>query len=69
MLIIKHQNHLYKWVGVHFPYKCDDRDEERWLRVLGGSSLLEEPYQVFTLLSALPLLLLFLGSTIFGKLY
>jgi hypothetical protein len=20
MLIIKHQNHLVKWVGVHFPY-------------------------------------------------
>jgi hypothetical protein len=22
MLIIKHQNHLGKWVGVHFPYRC-----------------------------------------------
>ena len=36
---------------------CDDRDErdeDRWLRVLGGSSLLEESSQVLTLVSALP---------------
>jgi hypothetical protein len=24
MLIIKHQNHLYKWAGVHFPYNDED---------------------------------------------
>jgi hypothetical protein len=39
---------------------CDDRDErdeDRWLRVLGGSSSLEESSQVLTLVSALPLLL------------
>jgi hypothetical protein len=50
---------------------CDDhdeRDEDRWLRVLGGSSSLEESSQVLTLVSALPLLLLFMGSTIFGQL-
>jgi hypothetical protein len=45
----------------------DDRDEDRWLRVHGGSSLEESP-QVLTLVSALPLLLPFLGSTIFGQL-
>jgi hypothetical protein len=50
---------------------CDDhdeRDEDRWLRVLGGSSSLEESSQVLTLVSALPLLLSFLGSTIVGQL-
>jgi hypothetical protein len=50
---------------------CDDRDErdeDRWLRVLGGSSSLEESSQVLTLVSALPLLLFFLGSAIFGQL-
>jgi hypothetical protein len=26
MLIIKHQNHLDKWVGVHFPYKADPKE-------------------------------------------
>jgi hypothetical protein len=34
---------------------CDDRDErdeDRWVRVLGGSSLLEESSQVLTLVSA-----------------
>jgi hypothetical protein len=46
----------------------DDRDEDRWLRVLGGSSSLEESSQVLTLVSALPWLLSFLGSTIVGQL-
>jgi hypothetical protein len=36
---------------------CDEHDEDRWLRVLGGSSSLEESSQVLTLVSALPLLL------------
>jgi hypothetical protein len=48
---------------------CDDHDEhdeDRWLRVLGGSSSLEESSQVLTLVSALPLLLSFLGSVIVG---
>ena len=44
----------------------DDRDEDRWLRVLGGSSSLEESSQVLTLVSALPLLLSFLGLAIVG---
>jgi hypothetical protein len=26
MLIIKHQNHLVKWVGVHFPYNLTMHD-------------------------------------------
>jgi hypothetical protein len=50
---------------------CDDRDErdeDRWLCVLGGSSSLEESSQVLTLLSALPLLLPFVGLAIFGQL-
>jgi hypothetical protein len=50
---------------------CDDRDErdeDRWLRALGGSSSLEESSQVLTLVSALPLLLSFLGSAIVGQL-
>jgi hypothetical protein len=50
---------------------CDDRDErdeDRWLRVFGGSSSLEESSQVLTLVSALPLLLPFVGSDIFGHL-
>jgi hypothetical protein len=50
---------------------CDEReecDEERWSRLLGGSSLLEESSQVLTLVSVLPLLLLFLGSSVFGQL-
>jgi hypothetical protein len=46
----------------------DERDEDRWLRILGGSSSLEESSQVLTLVSALPLLLPFVGSTIFGQL-
>ena len=25
MLIINHQNHLVKWVEVHFPYIADDQ--------------------------------------------
>jgi hypothetical protein len=40
---------------------CDDRDErdeDRWLCVLGASSSLEESSQVFTLVSTLPLLFL-----------
>jgi hypothetical protein len=47
---------------------CDEHDEDRWLRVLGGSSLLEESSQVLTLVSVLPLLLSFLGSAIVGQL-
>jgi hypothetical protein len=46
----------------------DDRDEDRWLRILGGSSSLEESSQVLTLVSALPLFLPFLGSAIVGQL-
>jgi hypothetical protein len=46
----------------------DEHDEDRWLRVLGGSSSLEESSQVLTLVSALPLLLSFLGSAIVGQL-
>jgi hypothetical protein len=46
----------------------DDRDEDRWLRVLGGSSSLEESSQVLTLVSALPFLLPVVGSTIVGQL-
>jgi hypothetical protein len=38
------------------------------MRVLEGSSSLEESSQVLTLVSALPLLLLFVGSAIFGQL-
>jgi hypothetical protein len=52
----------------HFCDDRDERDEDRWLRVLGGSSSLEESSQVLTLVSALPLLLSFLGSTIVGQL-
>jgi hypothetical protein len=37
----------------------DERDEDQWLHVLGGSSSLEESSQVLTLVSALPLLLPF----------
>jgi hypothetical protein len=46
----------------------EERDEERWLRVIGGSSSLEESSQVLTLVSAWPLLLLFVGSALFGSL-
>jgi hypothetical protein len=46
----------------------DERDVDRWLRVLGGSSSLQESSQVLTLVSALPLFLSFLGSTIVGQL-
>jgi hypothetical protein len=46
----------------------DDRDVDRWPHVLGGSSSLEESSQVLTLVSALLLLLSFLGSTIVGQL-
>jgi hypothetical protein len=38
---------------------CNEREEERWSWLLGGSSSLEESSQVFTLVSTLPLLLLF----------
>jgi hypothetical protein len=38
---------------------CDERDEDWWMCVLGGSSSLEESSQVLTLVSALPLLLSF----------
>jgi hypothetical protein len=27
MLIIKHQNHLVKWVWIHFPYISDFADD------------------------------------------
>jgi hypothetical protein len=50
----------------HLCDERDERDEDRWLRVLGGSSSLEESSQVLTLVSSLPLLLPFLGSAIFG---
>jgi hypothetical protein len=46
----------------------DDRDEDWWLRILGGSSSLEESSQVLTLVSTLPLLLSFLGTTMVGQL-
>jgi hypothetical protein len=49
----------------HLCDDCEERDEEWWLRVLGGSSSLEESSQVMTLVSALPSLL-FVGSAIFG---
>jgi hypothetical protein len=50
---------------------CDEReehDENQWLQVLGGSSSLKESSQVLIVVSALPLHLLFLGSTIFEEL-
>jgi hypothetical protein len=52
----------------HLRDDRDERDEDRWLRVLGGSSSLEESSQVLTLVSALPFLLSFLGSAIDGQL-
>jgi hypothetical protein len=52
----------------HLHDDCDEHDEDRWLCVLGGSSSLEESSQVLTLISASPLLLPFLGSTIVGQL-
>jgi hypothetical protein len=51
----------------HLRDDRDERDEDRWLRVLGGSSSLEESSQVLTLVSALPLFLPFWGSAIFGQ--
>jgi hypothetical protein len=45
-----------------------ERDEDWRLRVLRGSSSLEESSQVLTLVSALALLLSFLGSAIIGQL-
>jgi hypothetical protein len=50
----------------HLRDDRDERDEDRWLCVLGGSSSLEESSQVLTLVSVLPLLLPFLGSPIVG---
>jgi hypothetical protein len=50
---------------------CNDRDErveDWWLRVLGGSSSLVESSQVLTFVSVLPLPLSFLGSAIVGQL-
>jgi hypothetical protein len=47
---------------------CDDRDEDWWLCVFGGSYSLEESSQVLILISGLPLLLPFLGSAIVGQL-
>jgi hypothetical protein len=52
----------------HLSDDWDERDEDRWLRVLGGSSSLEESSQVLTLVSVLPLLLPLVGSAIFGQL-
>jgi hypothetical protein len=52
----------------HLHDDRDERGEDRWLRVLGGSSSLEELSHVLTLVSALPLLLSFLGSAIVGQL-
>jgi hypothetical protein len=50
---------------------CDEReelDEERWLRVLGVSSSLEESFQVLILCTRLAFALLFFGSVVFGQL-
>jgi hypothetical protein len=44
-----------------------DHDEDWWLLILGGSSSLEVSSQILPLVSALPLLLPILGSTIFGQ--
>jgi hypothetical protein len=34
MLIIKHQNHLDKWTGVHFPYTINmDPEMTVWVKV------------------------------------
>ena len=52
----------------HLRDDRDERDEDLWLRVLGVSSSLEKSSQVLTLVSALPLLLPFLGSAIVGQL-
>jgi hypothetical protein len=52
----------------HLRDDPNERDEDRSLRILGGSYSLEESSQVLTLVSALPLLLPFLGSAIFGQL-
>jgi hypothetical protein len=52
----------------HLRDDRDECDEDRWLRVLGGLSSLEESFQVLTLVSVLPLLLPFVGLTIFGQL-
>jgi hypothetical protein len=49
----------------HLRDDRDERDEDQWLRVLRGSSSLEESSQVLTLVSALSLLLPFMSSTIF----
>jgi hypothetical protein len=40
----------------HLCDEREERDEERWLRVLGVSSSLEESFQVLILVRALPLL-------------
>jgi hypothetical protein len=45
---------------------CDERDEERWSRLLRVSSSLEESSQVLIVVSALPLLLS-LGSSMLGR--
>jgi hypothetical protein len=52
----------------HLRDDHDECDDDRWLRVLRDSSSLEESSQVLTLVSALPLLLPFVGSAIFGQL-
>jgi hypothetical protein len=49
----------------HLCDDCDEREDDRWLRVLGGSSSLEESSQVLTHVSILPLLL---GLAMFGQL-
>jgi hypothetical protein len=52
----------------HLRDDRDECDEDRWLRVVGGSYSLEESSHVLTLVSALSLLLPFVGSAIFGQL-
>jgi hypothetical protein len=52
----------------HFSDYRDERDEDQWLCVLGGSSSLKESFQFLTLVSALPLLIPFLGLAIFEQL-
>jgi hypothetical protein len=47
----------------------DARGEDRWLHVLGGSSSLEQSSHVLTLVGVLPLLLPFVGLSIFGQMY
>jgi hypothetical protein len=52
----------------HLCDECEECDEERWLWVFRGSSSLEESSQVLIVMSALPLVLFFLGLVVFGQL-